>query len=288
VRRTLAAAVLGLTLAACTSDPPAEETSGHQSSAPDGDGSGAADAATSAASPSVTPTAPPAPPGDGCYRLGWEELTALSSVTAPVRCSTPHTSQTIHVGTLDTVVAGHALAVDSDRVQAQVARDCPRRLARVVGGSPQDRDLSRLRVIWFVPDLDQSDQGAEWYRCDVVALAGGEELFRLPPPGRVAGLLDTPGGRARYGLCGTGTFGSPGFERVICARPHGWRAIATLPLGDGGYPGAGRVRRSGDERCADRARERADDPLRFRYGWEWPTRAQWQSGQRFGYCWVPD
>ena len=31
-----------------------------------------------------------------------------------------------------------------------------------------------------------------------------------------------------------------------------------------------------------------DDPLSFRFGWEWPTREQWRAGQRHGYCWAPD
>lgn len=296
-RRTLTAVLLGVTLAACTAGPPAERstapTTPTEPGAPTTGSAPSAQSAQSApaaASPPSAPSAPPAPSDNACYRLAWGELTALSSTTEPVSCTAGHTAQTIHVGRLDTVVEGHAVAVDSDRVQAQVARDCPRHLARAVGGSPQDRDLSRLRVIWFVPSLDESDQGADWYRCDVVALAGGDQLFRLPPPRRLAGLLDTPGGRARYGLCGRGTFGAPSFDRVICARPHGWRAVATIPLGGpggGGYPGAGEVRRTGDERCADLARERAGDPLRFRYGWEWPTRQQWQTGQRFGYCWVP-
>ena len=29
-------------------------------------------------------------------------------------------------------------------------------------------------------------------------------------------------------------------------------------------------------------------PEEFRYGWEWPTRAQWRDGQRYGFCWAPD
>ena len=41
-------------------------------------------------------------------------------------CSERHTAQTIHVGRLDTVVDGHALAVDSDRVLHQLATTCPR------------------------------------------------------------------------------------------------------------------------------------------------------------------
>ena len=77
--------------------------------------------------------------------------------------------------------------------------------------------------------------------------------------------------------------------RVICGRPHAWRAISTIPLaGAEEYPGQDEVRRAGDELCRDQARSLAEDPLRFRYGWEWPTSAQWDAGQHYGYCWIPD
>jgi hypothetical protein len=232
---------------------------------------------------------PPAAPREGaCYRLRFEQLTEPSNGSRPVPCSSRHDAETVHVGRLDTVVAGHAVSVDSDRVLRQLSRECPRRFAEHVGGSAEDRDLSRLEVVWFAPTLAQADRGADWFRCDVVALAGQDALYPLPPPRRLAKVLDGPDGAA-YGLCGTAAPGDPDFARVICARQHSWRAVATIPLAGGRtYPGQGSVRRSGDETCRDRVRAGAADPLKFRYGWEWPTREQWQRGQHFGYCWAPD
>jgi hypothetical protein len=91
-----------------------------------------------------------------------------------------------------------------------------------------------------------------------------------------------------YGLCGTAAPGARGFERVACARRHTWRAFTTVPLPGGtAYPGTTKVRTAGDDVCKARARARATDALKFRYGWEWPTREQWSTGQHFGYCWVP-
>jgi hypothetical protein len=280
LRATVAGLAFLLLVAGCTpsADDPAAERAAPASPAP-----------SAGSSASSAPVRPPAAPREGaCYRLRFEQLTEPSNGSRPVPCSSRHDAETVHVGRLDTVVAGHAVSVDSDRVLRQLSRECPRRFAEHVGGSAEGRDLSRLEVVWFAPTLAQADRGADWFRCDVVALAGQDALYPLPPPRRLAKVLDGPDGAA-YGLCGTAAPGDPDFARVICARQHSWRAVATIPLAGGRtYPGQGSVRRSGDETCRDRVRAGAADPLKFRYGWEWPTREQWQRGQHFGYCWAPD
>lgn len=239
--------------------------------------------------PSATTQPPTPPPGGGCYRLGFAELAEPTSVDDPVPCAWRHTTQTIHVGELDTVVEGHSVSVNSEHVRAQLDRVCPRRMAGFLGGTREERRLSRFEAVWFSPSLELADHGADWFRCDVVALAGREHLLRLPPPRRLQGALDREGALASYGLCGTAAPGSPDFTRVICDRPHRWRAISTIPLAGGQeYPGQAEVRRAGDADCRDEARARAEDPLQFRYGWEWPGRDQWEAGQHYGYCWVPD
>lgn len=233
-------------------------------------------------------SAPPAPERGACYRLTLDQLARSSNDSDPVPCPDRHDAQTIHVGRLDLDVAGHRLAVDADRVRAQMADTCRARMAAHVGGTPEDRDLGRFEVVWFAPTLDQAGRGADWFRCDLVAIAGPDRLFPLPPPGRTAGVLDGADALATYGLCGTAEPGTRGFARVICGRRHSWQAIATIPLSGGdAYPGAAAVRRAGDDACRDQASAAADDPLTFEYGWEWPSRQQWQHGQRFGYCWVP-
>lgn len=243
---------------------------------------------SAATPPTTSAPVPRAPERGACYRLSFDQLTKPSNGSSPVPCSGRHDTQTIHVGRLDNHVSGHAFAVDSDRVLRQLSTECPRRMAAHLGGAPEDRHLSRFEVVWFSPTLEQSDLGADWFRCDVVALAGKHALFPLPRPRRLEGVLDGTGA-APYGLCGTAAPGADDFSRVICARRHSWRAVATIAIPGGrAYPGAGRARGSGDDACRDRVRAEADDPLKFQYGWEWPTREQWQHGQHFGYCWAPD
>ena len=324
IRTTAAALVLGLTLAACSADDPGSgdaPAGADGSAASSASGSDSADSnsagtqspagsagtqspAESAAgadqpqsptespteSPAESPADGPAPPEVGaCYDLGFDAATAPTSETDPVACRRSHTAQTFHVGRLRTVVDGHLLAVDSRLAQRQVARTCPQRLERYVGGDREARALSRLRAVWFSPTLAESDAGASWFRCDVVALAAEGELAQLPRPKRMLGILDRPGALDRVGLCGTAPPGTRGFERVICSRRHSWRAVSTIGIPGGrSYPGVARVRQAGGDRCRDLVREASGSPERFRYGWEWPTRSQWRSGQRFGYCWAPD
>lgn len=265
------AASLAAGMAGCsgTADPAAVPTPTASSSA--------------AVPPAATPV--PAPEDRACYRLAYDEAIAPTADQEPVDCGTRHTSMTFAVGSLDTVVGGHLLAVDADRVQAQVAETCPERLAAFIGGTREDRRLSMLRAVWFTPSVEESDSGASWYRCDVVALAAQDRL--APLTGRLAGVLDEAAGRDRYGMCGTAEPGTKGFERVVCSAEHSWRAIAVVPLAGTAYPGEEKVRAAGEDPCRDAGAAAADSALDYQWGYEWPTAEQWAGGQRYGRCWAP-
>ncbi|HET6625292.1 MAG TPA: septum formation family protein [Nocardioidaceae bacterium] len=275
--RVFAAATL-LLLGACTPSPDASPPSATSPAA-----SPSAGASSASPGPARTTGAPPAPapPDGGCYRLTFAQLRPASNDSEPVSCRDPHTAQTIHVGELD--------AVEPDAVSTQVSTTCPRKLAAYLGGDRSTRALSRFKVVWFTPTPEQLDRGATWFRCDAIAFAGHEELAPLPAPRRLAGLLDNDRALERYGLCGTAAPGARHFARVICSRRHSWQAIATIRI-DGGarYPGVRKVRVAGDQSCKDTVRRVSDSTLRFRYGWEWPTKDQWERGQHYGFCWAPD
>jgi Septum formation len=256
------------------------------------DGGGGEDSATSSPqSSSATPSTPPEPPRAGeCRRLTLDEATVATSDAAPVACNRRHTAVTVHVGRLSRLLPGGADAVDveGERVQRRVAEDCRPRLGAFLGGDEETRTLSRFQVVWFTPTPEEHEAGADWFRCDLLALDQDDRLLSLPPPAGLEGVLDRPESLATYGLCGTAAPGERGFERVACARRHRWVAIGTIPLEGGArYPGVAAVREAGDEPCADRVREERGFPVEFEYGWEWPTAAQWEAGQRHGFCWAP-
>jgi hypothetical protein len=277
-----------LVIAGCSSGGLTEATHSAQrraapSAAPGAPPSQGATQASPLSSPAPPPVPPP-PPEHGCYQLQFDELAQSASLDDPLPCEEAHDAQTIYVGRL-----GSTAGVDSTAARAQMARVCPRRLKHYLGGSRTDRHLSRFNVVWFVPTPEQAAAGARWFRCDAIAFAGPNHLYPLPRPHRLHGILDHAHARDTFGLCGTAAPGSPGFQRVICARHHRWRAESTIHLAGGDrYPGRRAVRKAGDSICRDRARAANGYSLRFRYGWEWPNRQQWGNGQHYGFCWLPD
>ena len=110
-------------------------------------------------------------------------------------------------------------------------------------------------MVWYSPTLEQSDAGADWFRCDLIAFAGRTSCAPLPATGPAArassgrrGALDS------YGLCGTAAPGARGFQRVICA---GEPLLAgdrhDRPAGRREVPGPATVRKAGDAICKDLA-----------------------------------
>jgi hypothetical protein len=241
---------------------------------------------TTSSRPTTAAAPPAAPPEKACYDLDITEAAEPTSEAAAVPCRAAHTAATIHVGTIRPVADGHLLAIDSDAVQQQIADRCRAGLRRHLGGDEETRRLSRLTVVWFSPSLAQSDLGASWFRCDLVALAGRDRL--APLPRRTRGLLGTDGALDRFGTCGTSAPGAARFQRVICSEPHSWRARATIDLPKDGKYLAKTAGASADATCRDLETRVAGDILKLQWSFEWPTRDQWRAGQRYGYCWTPD
>jgi hypothetical protein len=273
--------VAALALSGCTSggqDPAAgDSVPGSASSSP-------------SPTPVVAPPPPPAPALGACYRLSYDEALAPTNADVAVPCAKGHTSQTFAVGRLDLVANGHLLAVDSAAVSEQVAKRCPGQLAGYLGATPEQLRLSLLRPVWFTPSLEESDAGADWYRCDVIAVTGDRTLAKFDRD--LAHALAKPDSRAELAMCGTAEPGSEAFRHVLCREDHTWKAISVLDLAerskDGRYPGEKVVQEAGQDPCAEAARAIASDALDYEWGYEWPTKDQWQAGQTYGRCWSPD
>jgi hypothetical protein len=230
---------------------------------------------------------PPAPPQVGsCHELTLGEATDPVDSGDPVPCGRPHTAQTFKVGTLSALADGHLLAVDSPAVQARLARTCPPALPKYVGGDQNTQRLSRLEAVWFGPSLEQADAGADWFRCDVVGLRKEGSLITLPR--KMKGVLDASDALDTYGTCGTSAPSAKGFQRVVCTEKHSWRAVDTVDLPKSTRYLAKDATATGDASCKDVASKRANGALKYTWSFEWPTRAQWATGQRYGYCWVPE
>ncbi|MET3960367.1 hypothetical protein ABIE44_000301 [Marmoricola sp. OAE513] len=232
----------------------------------------------------VVPAA--APDVGACYDIDVAAALELSSSAPAVPCSGRHTSVTVSVGTLDPVADGHLLAIDSTRLQRQVANRCRAKVDAHVGGSAETRRLSRVQAVWFSPTLKQFDTGARWFRCDLVIADGATTFARLPA--RTKGLLASASALNRYGTCGTAAPGSPDFTRVSCAAKHSWRARASINLPAGAVYLGKAAGKAADSACRDIDARRETNLTKLRWSFEWPTRAQWSNGQRYGLCWTPD
>ncbi len=272
----MVAVLLALALSACSSG-------GDPAAVPDST-SGTSSTSSPSATPSTTPSVElPKPPVRGaCYQLDHAAALAPTVTAATVACTKKHTAQTYFVGRLELVADGHLLTVDSDRAEAQVATACRDRFADHVGGDPR---LSVLNPVWFTATVEQSDAGADWFRCDVVALGGSDTLAPLPP--KTKKLLDSSEGRARFGLCSDASPTTRGTQQVPCADPHQWRAILAVDLPGPGYPTQVRASDVMRTPCADAARDVAADQLNVKWSEARPTKAQWKAGRRYGLCWVP-
>ena len=144
--------------------------------------------------------------------------------------------------------------------------------------------------MWFTPTIEQSDAGAAWYRCDVIAVAGDKKLAKIDHD--IFEALKKPEGRDRVRPVRHRPARHRGVQRVLCREDHSWKAISVIDLSkksdDGRYPGANAVKDAGQTACADAARAIAADALDYEWGYEWPTKDQWQAGQTYGRCWAPD
>lgn len=266
---TVVMIVLTALLGACTTDEPS----------PDSDG-------PTQPTPSAASAPPRGPAADACYLLRFQQALAPTSARRAVDCDRPHTSQTFRVGDLRTELDGHLLAVDSDRVQGEVADTCRGELAAFLDGTEEEVSLSMIRPVWFTPSVEQSDEGADWYRCDAVIVAGPSTLVRTTTS--LAGILAGDEVDDAVAMCGTAAPDDEDFIRVPCAAEHSWRAIDVVGFAGDDYPGVEAAQEQGQAPCEDAAAATAEDPLDFAWGYEWPTAEQWDQGMTFGRCWAPE
>ena len=272
--RVLAAAVAAvLVLTGCTaesSDPTGTPSSPSQSQTP-----------SETPTETVPPDPGPTPKVGECHALSFRQAVAVVGRTEPVACRRKHTSQTYFVGRLRLETpAGSTRRVDSDAAQRQARTTCLARLPRHLGVAPRELRLTMAQAVWFTPSPGRAEAGADWFRCDVVGVAGPRTLLQLPR--RTNGWGDAP----VLAMCATAAPGTAAFRRVGCGTKHAWVAVATVDIPGRKLPARAAIAQRMESPCGDVARGRADDPLDFTWTQESPTADQWEAGQRYGICWV--
>jgi hypothetical protein len=223
------------------------------------------------------------PPETGdCRVLAPEDVAEVTNDSPTVACTEPHTAQTYAVGELPDELA------DADRgdagVEAAARAACDEAFADHVGADESTAMRTLLSWAWFGPSEDAWDEGARWYRCDVVG--GGEqttEYVDLPP--RTQRLLTKP--TDRWMACATGP-SVDGAVKVPCSREHDWRAVSTVQLGESedDYPGDDKVQARTRDFCSDQVGAYLQYPVDYDFGYTWFGEAAWDGGNRRSVCWA--
>jgi hypothetical protein len=218
-----------------------------------------------------------------CRVLSRGDVSQPTNSTLPVPCDQPHTAQTYAVGSLPTEFA-HA-SYDDSSLAAYAYRTCAQRFIRYTGADESLAMRSILSWAWFRPSQAAWDDGARWYRCDMIG-GGDQTRTYVDLPAQAKGLLL---GRPQdmWMVCAQGATVS-GSVKVPCNQRHDWRAVTTIVLGSSGdpYPGDRVVQARTRDFCSKSVGAWLDYPVDYDFGYSWFHEAEWNAGNRRSVCWA--
>ena len=224
-----------------------------------------------------------APDLGACRVLAPQDVAQPTNDTAPEACSKPHTAQTYAVESLPGRFA-HASYNDGD-VAAYAYRICTQQFMDFTGA---DESLSMRTILgwaWFRPSPSAWQDGARWYRCDVIG-GGAQSASYIDLPTTTQDLL---AGRPKdaWLVCAQGAT-VDGSVKVPCTHKHDWRAVTTIVLGDDSahYPGDAAVQARSKDFCSKSVGAWLDYPVDYDFGYSWFQEPEWAAGNRRSVCWA--
>jgi hypothetical protein len=224
-----------------------------------------------------------APENGACRDLTPSDVAEPTDDTATVPCEQTHTAETFAVGEVP------ASFDDADWDDAGVgewaATTCTSAFKDFLGADVSLVMRTVLSWAWFRPSEDAWDQGARWYRCDVVG--GGEQsksYVALPTTAKDL-LAGKP--QDEWMVCAVGRTVA-GAVKVPCTEPHEWRAVTTISLGDPAdkYPGDKAVESTTQDFCSQSVGAWLNYPVDYDYGYTWFQEPEWDAGNRRSVCWA--
>lgn len=224
-------------------------------------------------------TPPPIPQVGLCRNLTFDDVAHTSNNDDAVPCSRAHTAVTVAVGRLKST------NVNSSAVQHQLTVACPRAVRKHVGGTTERFNLSLLVPIWFIPEPSEIAAGADWYRCDVVAVSSTKKLS--PLRGKMRGALAKERSLDHWGSCGNTAPSGTKFRRYLCSEAHQWRAVSTIAIPKKSAYLAKATSTAASKACRSIASDQSKGALKYSWSFQWPNKQQWKAGQRYGLCWLP-
>ncbi len=222
-----------------------------------------------------------APELGACRRLTPDDVTQTSNATRAVDCTEKHTSETYAVGRLPTEFDD--AAYDAKDLGIFAYQRCSEGFQEFVGA---DESLAMRTVVswaWFRPSEKAWQDGARWYRCDVVG--GGDQTEEyLDLPVTAEGLLtERPDA---WLVCVDGP--TVNGMKLSCDQPHTWRAVTTIKLGQLGdtYPGDSVVEQRTRDFCSESVGAWLNYPVDYDFGFTWFRAGEWSAGNRRSVCWA--
>jgi hypothetical protein len=218
-----------------------------------------------------------------CRVLTPEDVLQASNATRTLDCTDKHTAQTYAVGQLPAQFED--VERDDEELGAFAYTTCSTKFLTFLGA---DESLVMRAVVswaWFRPSEKAWEDGARWYRCDIVG--GGEQSGRyVNLPETAEGLLQ---GRPqdKWMVCAAGESLS-GAPRIPCAEPHDWRAATTIKLGEAEepYPGDRVVEVKTRDFCSTSVGAWLNYPVDYDFAYTWFHEAEWVAGNRRSVCWA--
>jgi hypothetical protein len=223
-----------------------------------------------------------APELGACRVLTLDDIAQPSNATKVVECTDAHTAMTYAVGSLPEELED--AAYDADELGAFAFERCTTKFAKLLGADESLAMRTVLTWAWFRPSEDAWDEGARWYRCDVVG--GGDqtkELMNLPA--EVKGLMRRPDDQWLVCAAGPTVAGS---VKIPCSEPHDWRAVSTIKLGEpeDPYPGDRVSEVTTRDYCSKSVGAWLGYPVDYDYGFTWFHESEWVAGNRRSVCWA--
>ncbi|MBB6629363.1 septum formation family protein [Nocardioides sp. KIGAM211] len=218
-----------------------------------------------------------------CRMLTPDDVAAASNASKVVDCADEHTAQTYAVGGLPDQLSD--AGYDDEKIGAWAYDTCAKQFEDFLGA---DESLVMRTVVswaWFRPSEKAWEDGARWYRCDVVG--GGEQSKAyVPLPEETKGLLlGKPDDQ--WMVCAAGPSVS-GSVKIPCTEAHDWRAISTVKLGEpkDPYPGDRLSQVKTRDFCSEQVAAFLNYPVDYDFGYTWFHEAEWQAGNRRSVCWA--
>lgn len=218
-----------------------------------------------------------------CRMLSPDDVAEPANTTEAVDCDEPHTAETYAVGELPDNFAD--TEYDDEELGAWAYSTCSKAFMDFLGADESLVMRTITSWAWFRPTEAAWDEGARWYRCDVVG--GGEqtpEYVELPPTAKGL-LLGRP--KDRWMVCADGPTVA-GSVKLPCTEPHQWRAVTTISLESLGqkYPGDRLIEVTTRDFCSDSVGAWLGYPVDYDYGFTWFHEAEWEAGNRRSVCWA--